>query len=369
MRIATRAKSCIACALALGPVVAACSASGGSSASLPGADSGPSADSSNQDSSPGADAGSALDEGAETTGSDSGMLADSAASEPDAPGGSADSSASDMDAAGALVDGAGPSADGSALFAPAEVARVGNWLNTATSGLQSYAYTNINKNFPAGASRDRLVDSIVGACAAFAPPLANWQTYCEAIIASEIVSESSYVPTEVVNDAYATENGSNDPTVGLLQIRFSSTVHDYNYNGPIATIEAIGCSWPAGLTTQADVTTFWRTEGGMTTSLTFMEDPACNIPLAAWYVFMNATGNGGANAVYASAYCAGQGVAGNVVDGLLSHLDGPAYPRPADATNAYPAGIKTDFTNLLGGLPSPDPFAVTLSPQVSQYCN
>jgi hypothetical protein len=256
---------------------------------------------------------------------------------------------------------------------------VSGWLSNDQSGLENYAYTNIAMYFPVGPARDRLVDSIVGACAAFAPPLPTWVEYCEAIVVSQIVAESSYVPgsptpgppsTPSVNyDSYATSSGSNDPTVGLLQVRFSSTVHDYNYYGPISVITAIGCAWPAGLTSQSDTTTFWRTQGGTVESLTFMEDPACNVPLAAWYVFMNATGNGGSSAVYAAQYCAGQGVAGNVVDGLLSHLDGPAYPRPADATNAYPSGIKTRFTKLLGGLPSPDPFGVSLSPAVTQYCN
>ncbi len=273
----------------------------------------------------------------------------------------------------------GVPSDSGSLFAPAEVTRVAGWLSNTSSGLEGYAYTNIDMYFPVGPARDRLVDSIVGACAAFAPPLPNWQEYCEAIETSQIVSESSYVPgnptpgppsTPSVNyDSYGTENGSDDPTVGLLQVRFSSTVHDYNYYGPLATIAAIGCSWPAALPSQADVTTFWRTQGGTASNLAFMEDPACNIPLAAWYVFINATGNGGANAVYAADYCAGKGIAGNVVDGLLSHLDGPAYPRPADPTNAYPAGIKVRFTKLLGGLPNPDPFGVTLSPNVSQYCN
>ena len=232
--------------------------------------------------------------------------------------------------------------------------------------------------FPVGPKRDRLVDSIVGACAAFAPRLANWQEYCEAMVTSEIVSESSYNPgtptpgppstASVVYDSYATQNGSNDPTVGLLQVRFGSTVHDFNYYGPLATIAAIGCQWPAGLASQADVTSFWRTSGGTVANLTFMEDPACNIPLAAWYVFMNATGNGGASAVYAADYCGGKGIAGNVVIGLLSYLEGPGFTRPADPTNAYPAGIKTRFAKLLGGLPSPDPFGVSLSPDVTRYC-
>jgi hypothetical protein len=255
---------------------------------------------------------------------------------------------------------------------------VASWLSNKNSGLDSYAYTNIDMYFPLGGARDKLVNSIVGACAAFAPRLPNWQMYCEAIVTSQIVSESSYVPgsptpgppgsPSVVYDTYATQNGSNDPTVGLLQVRFGSTVHDYNYYGPLATIAAIGCHWPAGLATQADVTTFWRTSGGTASNLAFMEDPACNIPLAAWYVFLDATGNGGAKPVYAADYCAGKGIAGNVVDGLLSHLDGPGYPRPADPNSAYPAGIKTRFVKLLGGLPNPDPFGVTLSPSVSQYC-
>lgn len=276
------------------------------------------------------------------------------------------------------VSDAGAAPDGGSPFPPGEVSRVANWLSNTSSGLENYAYTNIDMYFPSGAARNRLVDSIVGACAAFAPPLPNWAMYCEAILTSQIVSESSYVPgsptpgppgsPSVVYDSYATQNGSNDPTVGLLQVRFGSTVHDYNYYGPLAKIAAIGCAWPAGLASQADTTAFWRTSGGTAANLTFMEDPACNIPLAAWYVFTNATGNGGANALYAADYCAGKGIAGNVVDGLLSHLDGPAYPRPADPSNAYPSGIKARFTKLLGGLPTPDPFGVTLSPSVSQYC-
>ena len=59
-----------------------------------------------------------------------------------------------------------------------------------------------------------------------------------------------------------------------------------------------------------------------------MQDVSCNIALASWYYFYNATGNGGPNAVYISNYCAGNGIAGTMVTGLLSHLLGGAYPRP-----------------------------------------
>ena len=44
-----------------------------------------------------------------------------------------------------------------------------------------------------------------------------------------------------------------------------------------------------------------------------MQDVACNVALAGWYYFYNATGNGGANAVYISNYCGGSGIAGTMV--------------------------------------------------------
>ena len=292
---------------------------------------------------------------------------------------------------GGPADASAP-CDGGALIKPAEVTRVAGWVSNTSSGLPSYAYTNIDTYFPESATvadpgtghypRTQLVDSIVGACSAFAPRLPNWQEYCEAIFTSEIVSESSYEPgtpipgppstTSVNYDSYGTMDGHNDPTVGLLQVRFSSTVQDFNYYGPIDTIEAIGCGWPSAFASQTQNSTFWTSEGGTVTYLTFMENPSCNIPLAAWYVLQNATGNGGADAVYTEAYCAGQGIAGNVVDGLLSYLEGPGFGRgspDAEASNSYPAGIKTRFIQLVGGtLPSPDPFEVMLSPDTCVFC-
>ena len=75
--------------------------------------------------------------------------------------------------------------DGGTLIKPAEVTRVAGWLSDTSSGLPSYAYTNIDTYFPSSDAaadpitghypRSRLVDSIVGACSAFAPRLANWQ--------------------------------------------------------------------------------------------------------------------------------------------------------------------------------------------------
>jgi hypothetical protein len=255
-----------------------------------------------------------------------------------------------------------------------------------------YAYDNIRMYHPAGAGFDRLACSIAMSCREFAPMETNWLRKCQALVTSAIVAESSYNPSSVVVDSYATRQVSgvtaNDPTVGLLQIRFSSTVHDYNYYGPMAKMSAIGCSWPSALTSQADSATFWATAGG-TTYLTFMQDVACNVGLATWYYFYNATGNGGSSAVWISDYCAGRGVAGNMVVGLISHLMGGNFTRPADANNAYPYGIECcacgnpsicscsgctgRFAALMGigtsaSRPSPDPFQESLVPEVSKYC-
>ncbi len=277
----------------------------------------------------------------------------------------------------------------------AEFALVSGWLdNTTTKGaLPAYAYSNILQNFPAGAAFNKLACSIAMSCVEFAPMEANWLRKCEAVLTSAIVAESSYTPSSDVVDPYATRTvetvTANDPTVGLLQIRFSSTVHDYNYYGPLPKIAAIGCAWPAGLSSQPDTDTWWATQGGVS-YVPFMQDISCNIGLAAWYYFYNATGNGGANAVYISDYCAGHGTAGTMVDGLLSHLMGGGYPRPADANNAYPWGIEccaggspsdTTCTGCTGRFaafmgigtsaarPSPDPFQEQLAPETAKYCD
>jgi hypothetical protein len=277
---------------------------------------------------------------------------------------------------------------------PTEFGVVSDWLNnkTAIGALPNYAYSNIKKNFPAGAAFDKLACSIAMSCQMFAPAETDWLRKCEAVVTSAIVAESSYNPVSVVTDTYATRTvgtvTANDPTVGLLQIRFTSTVHDYNYNGPMAKMATIGCSWPTELAAQADTNTWWATSGG-TTYLTFMQDVACNIALATWYYFYNATGNGGASAVWISNYCKGQGIAGNMVVGLMSHLQGGSFVRPADANNPYPWGIEccscgspsgcacTGCTGRFAAFmavgtssarPSPDPFEEVLSPEPTKYC-
>jgi hypothetical protein len=306
--------------------------------------------------------------------------------------GAGGSGAGGSGAGGSGAGGAGPASCPGA--SATEFNLVSSWLtNTAATGaLPAYAYNNIRTNFPAGAAFNKLACTIAMSCVEFAPKETDWLRKCEAVLTSAIVAESSYIPTEVVVDAYATRAvgnvTANDPTVGLLQIRFSSTVHDYNYFGSLPKMAAIGCTWPTALAAQADTQAFWATAGG-TTYLSFMQDVSCNIALASWYYFYNATGNGGASALYISNYCAGNGVAGTMVTGLLSHLLGGTYPRPPDANNAYPWGIEccaggnpssTTCTGCTGRVaafmgigtssarPTPDPFQEQLVPEVTKYC-
>jgi Stigma-specific protein, Stig1 len=310
-----------------------------------------------------------------------------------ATGGTAGSAGtSGSSGSGGSGGGGGPAACPNAPAA--EFALVSGWLsNTTTPGaLPNYAYNNINNNFPMGSARDTLACSIVMSCVEFAPAAPNWLRKCEAVITSAMVAESSYNPNSVVVDGYATRTvdnvTANDPTIGLLQIRFSSTVHDYNYYGRMEKMASIGCNWPAALTSQADTATWWATQGG-TTYLSFMQGVPCNIALATWYYLYNATGNGGQNAVWIFNYCDGQGIGGNMVVGLLSHLMGGNFPRPPDANNAYPWGIEccaggspndTPCTGCTGRVaaflgigtgnarPNPDPFLEVLSPEPSKYC-
>jgi hypothetical protein len=241
----------------------------------------------------------------------------------------------------------------------------------SVNALPSYAYNNIKTYFPTQAAFDRLVCSIVMSCTEWAPSLPNWPLYCEAVITSAIVSESSYNPSSVVYDTYArraiTGGTADDPTVGLLQDRLSSTASAINSSAPIAKMTAIGCNWPPELLTLAGSSAIWSTGGG-TTYLSFLQDPACNIGMATWFYFSNATSNGGATVVWTQGMCAGNGIAGNMIDGLLSHLQGGNYTRPADPNNSYVTGIKARFTLLLGGLPSPDPFTQVLQPEPTNYC-
>ena len=107
----------------------------------------------------------------------------------------------------------------------------------------------------------------------------------------------------------ASETADN-PTIGLLQIRFSSTVHDFAAQGPQDRLACVGCTFPSTFATHASESgdsDFWAVSGP-TQNLTLMESVACNVGMGAWYYYTYATGNGNPSKVtYLAQYCAGQG--------------------------------------------------------------
>jgi hypothetical protein len=245
---------------------------------------------------------------------------------------------------------------------------------------------------PTGAARAEIVDAIIKSCQMFGPPSTNagWQRqHCWAHLVSAIHKESSYNATVAVKDAYATRTigtaKANDPTVGLLQIRFSSTVHDYVSRGPLESLSCVGCTFPASVISHANdagSSSYWGVTGP-TQNLALMQSAACNIGLGAWYYYVYATANGKASAAtQLGAYCSGQGTAANLVTGLLSHLLGPdrgkgVIPdmngvnalKSKDATAyGYVNGIKTLFDTMIAPAGGVHPFFVPLAPRASQYC-
>jgi hypothetical protein len=205
--------------------------------------------------------------------------------------------------------------------------------------------------------RNEVINAIINTCVEFAPPGDEWQTYCQMFLASAINKESSYQAGLIVEDSYG---GSTDPTVGLTQIRFSSTVSDFNDGGPIDTIERIGCDWPT-----------INSGDGYAQHAAMMTDVTCNIALGAWYYFVYATGNGGSSVVYLYQYCQGQGVAANLVIGMLSHLRGPSG-AVGGGSDPYVDQIREWFDECLRvnniQVSGTHPFELTLQPEPDKYC-
>jgi hypothetical protein len=297
--------------------------------------------------------------------------ASAAADAPVAADGAADGGGEDA--------GAGPCVGAAAD--PAAATTVGAFLDKLPS------------NKPTGALRSQIIDAVIASCHVFGPPASSnpgWQRqHCWAHLVSAIQKESSYSATVSVKDAYATRAignaKANDPTVGLLQIRFSSTVHDYVALGRPDSLACVGCTFPAAVTAhQAEPgsSSFWAVTGP-TQNLALMQSAACNVGLGAWYYYVYATANGKPTATtQLDAYCAGGGTGANLVTGLLSHLEGPDGGRgilgSMAALNArqgsdpggyaYVTGIKTLFDTMIPAAGGTHPFFVGLAPSASQYC-
>jgi hypothetical protein len=250
---------------------------------------------------------------------------------------------------------------------------------------------------PTGTERSQVIDAILKSCYEFGPPStdAGWQPqYCWAHLVAAIEKESSYGASEDVLDSYGmrtvTVSGAsetaNDPTIGLLQIRFSSTVHDFAGQGPQDRLACIGCTFPstfASHQSESGDSDFWAVSGP-TQNLTLMESVACNVGMGAWYYYTYATGNGNpAQVTYLSQYCSGQGTAANLITGLRSHLEGPAAANGVVANMAalaalqtsddnaymYVTAIKGWFDTMVGSVTGTHPFFIPLAPQIVQYCS
>jgi hypothetical protein len=201
------------------------------------------------------------------------------------------------------------------------------------------------------AERAPIVTAIIDTCAEFAPSGSEWQTWCQMFLVAAINAESSY-------DVLAgSEGAGNDPTVGLLQIRFSSTVRDFADYGPVDALARIGCNF--GTVTSSDS---YATKSDM------MLDVTCNIALGAWYYFIFGSGNGGSDVVWVYQYCQGGGVAGNLHIGMACHLmGGEAAHSSLSGADFYYNQIRSWFDPCVS-YSGTHPFELTIQPDTDKYC-
>jgi hypothetical protein len=282
------------------------------------------------------------------------------------------------------LDGGGGSACSGSAADPAAATTISGYLDTLPYGN------------PTGTERSQIIDAILRSCYEFGPPSTDtgWQPqYCWAHLVAAIEKESSYGASEDVLDSYGmravTVNGASetadDPTIGLLQIRFSSTVHDFAAQGPQDRLACIGCTFPstfASHQSESGDSDFWAVSGPPQ-NLALMESVACNVGMGAWYYYTYATGNGNPTKVtYLSQYCSGQGTAANLITGLRSHLEGPAAANGVVADMAALSALQTSdnnaysyvttimgwFDKMVGTVSGTHPFFIPLAPQVIQYC-
>jgi len=202
------------------------------------------------------------------------------------------------------------------------------------------------------AARAPIITAIVHSCAAFAPPGSQWQTWCQMFLVAAINAESSF------NTQAGTAGAGSDPSVGLLQIRFSSVVRDFADYGPVSAMPSIGCDF--GSVTSSDT---YATKGAM------MVDVNCNVAIGAWYYFIFASGNGGSSVVWVDQYCMGSGgVAGNLHIGMASFLmGGDAAHSSLSGADYYVNEIKGWFDPCVT-YTGTHPFELTIQPNRAQYC-
>ena len=269
----------------------------------------------------------------------------------------------------------------------------GSAAEPAAAATESGYMDKLPFNNPTGAKRTAIIDAILKSCEVFGATAAKdpgWdRKYCWAHLTAAINKESGYNPDSTVSDGYGMRNTAagkaNDPTVGLLQVRFSSTVRDFVGLGNTASLSCVGCTFPAALAahkSESGDSAFWAVSGPQQ-NLAKMKDIACNVGLGAWYYYYNASSNGKASApTYLQAYCGGGGTAGNLTTGLLSHLQGPESGKGVIANVAqlnglqsansgayqYVTQIKAQFDAMVGPIGGNHPFFLTQVPNKGQYC-
>ncbi len=326
----------------------------------------------------GSSSGGASDDAAVTLGAD----ASTGTSGTNGSVGSSGSSGSSGGSSGTSgTSGGSSSGCGGSAAEPAAAATVSDYMD------------KLPFNNPSGAKRAAIIDAILKSCEVFSATAAKtpgWdRKYCWAHLTAAINKESSYNPDSAVSDGYGTRSTSagkaNDPTVGLLQVRFSSTVRDFVGLGNAANLSCVGCTFPAAFAThksESGDSAFWAVSGPQQ-NLAKMKDIACNVGLGAWYYYYNASSNGKASApTYLQAYCGGGGTAGNLITGLLSHLKGPESGKGVLANQAqlnglqttnngayqYVTQIKSQFDAMVGPLSGNHPFFLTQPPNKARYC-
>ncbi len=188
----------------------------------------------------------------------------------------------------------------------------------------------------------KIGDAILDACPLYFPdvPLKN----CARIFIAVALKESTF------NQFEAHELSAEFPTLGLLQIRKSSTVRDMNRYGNTAPLVERGIFFQDPTNEQ-------------------LMDISYSVHLGMWYISLHAR----SNARYARQYCVEEGETGNIVVGLSSHRIGPtAVQQGTDLHLAveYVDKIKADYLKLFEKdreTPQVDYFAQRL-PRLESLC-
>ncbi|MBI4223838.1 MAG: hypothetical protein HY609_02800 [Deltaproteobacteria bacterium] len=191
-------------------------------------------------------------------------------------------------------------------------------------------------------------DAILSACPVYFPefPLMN----CARIFISNVLKESTFYQFE------AHETDAEFPTLGLLQIRRSSTVDSFNDYGNPVPLQERGIYF-------ADPTD------------EEMMNIGYNIFLGMWYISVHAR----SNAEYTRTYCTERAIIeanpGTLTVGLSCHRIGPTAYQEGDAGDLataqnYVDEIRTDYLSLFaaeGTTPDADYFNQTL-PYLASLC-